>query len=120
MVSELSRLARSMREIHNIMHELSRKKVELHIIKQNISAKDSDMSTKIYINAFAMSAEFERDLISQRTKNGMALAKKRGKQIGNPNLKVDNKKRIEAATSFAESLRGIIKGLINTGLTYKD
>ncbi len=118
-VSELSRLARSMREIHNILHELSRKKVELHIIKQNLIAKDSDMATKIYINAFAMAAEIERDLISQRTKNGMALAKKRGKQIGNPNLKADNKKRIEAATRFAESLRGIIKGLIITGLTQR-
>ncbi len=118
-VSELSRLARSIREIHNIMHELSRKKVELHIIKQNLIAKESDMATKIYINAFAMAAEIERDLISQRTKNGMALAKKRGKQIGNPNLKADNKKRIEAANSFAESLRGIIKGLINTGLTQR-
>jgi DNA invertase Pin-like site-specific DNA recombinase len=41
-VSELSRLARSMREIHNIMHELAKKNVELHIIKQNLVAKDSD------------------------------------------------------------------------------
>ncbi len=118
-VSELSRLARSIREIHNIMHELAKKNVELHIIKQNLVAKDSDMATKIYINAFAMAAEIERDLISQRTKNGMALARKRGKQIGNPNLKPDNRKRIEAANRFAESLRGILSGLINNGLTQR-
>ena len=104
-VSELSRLARSMREIHNIIHDIAKKKVELHIIKQNLVTKsDNDMATKIFINSFAMAAEIERDLISQRTKNGIALARKRGKQIGNPNLKADNKKGIKKANAFAESL----------------
>ena len=119
-VSELSRLARSMRETHNIIHDIAKKKVELHIIKQNLITKsDNDMATKIYINSFAMAAEIERELISQRTKNGIALARKRGKQIGNPNLKADNRKRIEKANEFAESLKGIISGLINNGLTQR-
>ncbi len=119
-VSELSRLARSMRETHNIIHDIAKKKVQLHIIKQNLITKDTDdMATKIYINSFAMASEIERDLISQRTKNGIALARKRGKQIGNPNLKADNKKRIEKANEFAESLRGIITGLVKSGLTQR-
>jgi len=119
-VSELSRLARSMRETHNIIHDIAKKKVELHIIKQNLVTKsDTDMATKIYINSFAMAAEIERELISQRTKNGIALARKRGKQIGNPNLKADNRKRIAKANEFAESLNGIISGLINNGLTQR-
>src|SRR5210317_773345 len=42
-VSELSRLARSMRETHNIIYDLSKKKVELHVIKQNLITKgDND------------------------------------------------------------------------------
>jgi len=119
-VSELSRLARSMRETHNIIHDIAKKKVELHIIKQNLITKsDNDMATKIYINSFAMAAEIERELISQRTKNGIALARKRGKQIGNPNLKADNRKRIAKANEFAESLKGIVSGLINNGLTQR-
>jgi putative DNA-invertase from lambdoid prophage Rac len=119
-VSELSRLARSMRETHNIIHDIAKKKVEVHIIKQNLITKsDNDMATKIYINSFAMAAEIERELISQRTKNGIALARKRGKQIGNPNLKADNRKRIAKANEFAESLKGIISGLINNGLTQR-
>ena len=119
-VSELSRLARSMREIHNIIHDISKKKVQLHIIKQNLITKsDNDMATKIYINSFAMAAEIERDLISQRTKNGIALARKRGKQIGNPNLKADNRKRIKKANNFAEGLRGILSGLLGSGLTQR-
>ena len=118
-VSELSRIARSMRQIHNIMHELTQKKVETHIIKQGLIARDKDLTSKITINAFAMAAEIERDLISQRTKNGLALAKKRGKTLGNPNLKIDNRKRIEKADRFAESLRGILEGLAAKGMTQR-
>ena len=114
-VSELSRLARSMRETHNIVHDLSKRKVELHVIKQNLITKGvNDMATKILINAFGMAAEIERDLISQRTKNGLARAKAEGKKLGNPNLKADNKKRIDKANDFAESLRGTISSFIES------
>jgi len=61
-VSELSRLARSMRETHNIVHDIAKRKAELHVIKQNLVTKGTnDLSTKIYINSFAMAAEIERD-----------------------------------------------------------
>ena len=119
-VSELSRLARSMRETHNIVHDISKRKAELHVIKQNLITKGtSDLSTKIYINSFAMAAEIERDLISQRTKNGLARVKAEGKKLGNPNLKADNRKRIEKANTFAESLRGAIASFINDGYTQR-
>ena len=72
-VSELSRLARSMRETHNIVHDLAKKKVEFHAIKQNLHTKDfKDMTTKVLINAFSLAAEIERDLISRRTKEALA------------------------------------------------
>ena len=119
-VSELSRLARSMRETHNIVHDLSKRKVELHVIKQNLVTKGAnDMATKILINAFGMAAEIERDLISQRTKNGLARAKAEGKKLGNPNLKADNQKRIDEANDFAESLRGTISSFIKSGYTQR-
>lgn len=116
-VSELSRLARSIREAHAIIEDMIKKKVEVHLIKQNIVARENDMNTTVLINAFAMAAQIERDLISQRTKNGMALAKKNGKQIGNPNLKADNAIRIQRANAFAEGLRGVVTALVNNGLT---
>ena len=112
-VSELSRLARSMRETHNIVHDIAKRKAHLHVIKQNLVMKGAnDMATKIYVNSFAMAAEIERDLISQRTKNGLARVKAEGKKLGNPNLKADNRKRIEKANAFAESLRGTITSFI--------
>jgi putative DNA-invertase from lambdoid prophage Rac len=119
-VSELSRLARSMRETHNIVHEIAKKKAELHVIKQNFITKSAnDMATKIYINSFAMAAEIERDLISQRTKNGLARVKAEGKKLGNPYLKADNKRRIEKANEFAETLRGTIASFIKNGYTQR-
>ena len=67
-----------------------------------------------------MAAEIERDLISQRTKNGLARVKAEGKKLGNPNLKADNRKRIEKANTFAESLRGTITSFINDGYTQRE
>lgn len=119
-LSELSRLARSMRETHNIVHEIARKKAELHIIKQNLITKDeNDMATKIYINSFAMAAEIERDLISQRTKTGLARLKAEGKRLGNPNLKQDNKARVRKANKYAGTLRETIKSYLDSGFTQR-
>jgi putative DNA-invertase from lambdoid prophage Rac len=119
-VSELSRLARSMRETHNIVHDISKRTANLHVIKQNLVMKGAnDMATKIYVNSFAMAAEIERDLISQRTKNGLARVKAEGKKLGNPNLKADNRKRIEKANTFAENLRGTITSFIKDGRTQR-
>lgn len=119
-VSELSRLARSMRETHNIVHDIAKKKAELHVIKQNLITKDAnDMATKIYINSFGMAAEIERDLISQRTKNGLARVKAEGRKLGNPNLKVDNQRRIDKANKYAETLRGTISSFIKSGYTQR-
>jgi DNA invertase Pin-like site-specific DNA recombinase len=119
-VSELSRLARSMRETHNIVHDIAKRKAELHVIKQNLVTKGtSDLSTKIYINSFALAAEIERDLISQRTKNGLARVKAEGKKLGNPNLKADNRKRIARANAFAENLRSTITSFIKHGYSQR-
>ena len=119
-VSELSRLARSMRETHNIVHEIAKRKAHLHVIKQSLVMKGAnDMVTKIYINSFAMAAEIERDLISQRTKNGLARVKAEGKKLGNPNLKADNQKRIQKANEYAESLRATLTSFIKSGYTQR-
>jgi DNA invertase Pin-like site-specific DNA recombinase len=115
-VSEISRLARSVREVHNLVYEISRRKAELHAVKQNLVTKgEGDLATKIYIAAFAMSSEIERDLISQRTRSGLARAKAEGKVLGNPNLKTDNQKRAEKANQEAEKLRTIVTSLIRDG-----
>lgn len=116
-VSEVSRLARSMREVHNIMGDLASKKVTVHIIKQGMVARgEGDLTTKILVNAFAVAAEMERELISQRTKNGLARAKAQGKKLGNPGLNRINRARHEKANQDAERLRGALIAFKSQGL----
>jgi len=82
-VTELSRLGRSMLEIMEILSILLRKKVELHVVKNKQVIRD-DIQSKIFAMAFSIAAEIERELISQRTKEAIARAKAEGKKIGRP------------------------------------
>lgn len=119
-VSEISRLARSMRELQNILFELEKKKIAMHIIKQGIRTKgENDLSTKILFNAFGMAAELERELISQRTKAALAARKAQGVKLGNPKLMIDNTARIQRAIDFAQKMKPIILGFKSEGLSQR-
>jgi putative DNA-invertase from lambdoid prophage Rac len=119
-VSELSRIGRSISQVVLIVEGLIKKHVNFIAIKQNIVLNGKlDLEAKVMVTMFDLFAEMERDLISQRTKAGLANAKAKGVKLGNPNLKSDNRKRIRKANDFAESLRGIITGLLNNGLTQR-
>ncbi len=84
-VSELSRLGRSVSQIITIIDTLIKKQVKVIIIKQGIVINgENDMQTKVMITMFSLFAEIERDLISERTKNGIARARAEGKLIGRP------------------------------------
>lgn len=87
-VSELSRLGRSMKETLRIIETmLKEKQARLILIKQNLDinpeAKDS-MSNKILITVFSMIAELERDFISERTKEGLRASVAKGIKLGKP------------------------------------
>lgn len=119
-VSEVSRLARSMREVHNIMGDMAAKRVTVHIIKQNIISRgEGDMTTDILINAFAMAAQMERALISQRTKNGLARVKAAGKKLGNPDLERINSARQDEANLNAERLRTTLTAFKGQGMSQR-
>jgi DNA invertase Pin-like site-specific DNA recombinase len=122
-VSELSRISRSIREIHNILHTLLEKKINLHIIKQNIIVKSdggNDISTKILITVLSMVSEMERELISQRTKNGLERVKRSGVKLGNPNIKSQVEKLKEGSRKWSEKNRNILTGLVNQGMTQRE
>ena len=120
-ISELSRLGRSLSEVVLIVEELIKKQVRLIAIKQGITLNGKpDITTKTTIFMFSMFGEIERDLISQRTKMGLANAKAKGKKLGNPNLPKDNKIRQEKALKFAESLRPILEGFIARGMSQRE
>jgi DNA invertase Pin-like site-specific DNA recombinase len=85
LVSELSRLGRSVGQIIRIIDRLIKKKVRFYSIKEGIRVSGKqDIQTKTMITLFGLFAEIERDLISQRTKQGLAAARAKGKLLGRP------------------------------------
>lgn len=119
-VSELSRLGRSIRELSVIVEELRRKNVTFIAIKQGFKFNGKlDMTQKISLAMFSVFAELERDLLSERTKNGLARARAEGKVLGNPDLEIDNTVRFDNARAFAEKHRTLFEGLIGQGLTQR-
>ncbi len=84
-VSELSRLGRSLGQIIRFIDDIVEKRVNFIALKEDIVLVGKrDLKTKVMIAMFGLFAEIERDLISQRTKEGMAKAKERGKKAGRP------------------------------------
>ncbi|MCP4745672.1 MAG: recombinase family protein, partial [Desulfobacteraceae bacterium] len=82
-VSELSRLGRSMLECMEILSIASQKGINIYAVKGNWHLNKS-IQSKIIAMAFAMAAEIERDLISQRTKEALRARKAAGKPLGRP------------------------------------
>jgi DNA invertase Pin-like site-specific DNA recombinase len=85
MVSELSRLGRSLGQILQIVERLLQRGVRLVAMKEAIRFEgQQNLQTKAMIALFGLFAEVERDLIAERTKEGLAAVKAKGKQLGRP------------------------------------
>lgn len=82
-VSELSRLGRSMLECMEILSIATEKKIKIYAIKGNWHL-DGSIQSKIIAMAFSMAAEIERDLISKRTTEALRAKKAAGVKLGRP------------------------------------
>ncbi len=83
-VSELSRLGRSMLEIMELLCRLSEKGIKVYAVKGNYHLNGNSIQSKIMTMVLCMASEIERDLISQRTKEALARLKKEGVKLGRP------------------------------------
>ena len=84
-VSELSRLGRSLGQVIQIVEQLVQRRIRFTAIKENIHFEGTqDLQTKVMIALFGLFAEVERDLISERTKEGLAAARAKGTRLGRP------------------------------------
>ena len=81
--SELSRLGRSLLMIMSILNRLMEKKCIVYTIKDNYVLGD-DIQSKVLAFAFGLSAEIERNLISQRTTEALKKRKADGIILGRP------------------------------------
>ena len=82
---KLDRLGRSLRDLVNTVHELTQCGVGFKVLTGHGAAIDTTTpSGKLVFGIFAALAEFERELISERTRAGLASARARGRQGGAP------------------------------------
>ncbi len=81
--SELSRLGRNLLQIMSILHYCMDIGARVWTIKDNYRL-GSDITSKVLAFAFGLSAEIERNLISQRTKEALARVKSEGRHVGRP------------------------------------
>lgn len=81
-VWRLDRLGRSLRDLVNLMELLGARNIHFRSLSENIDTASS--GGKLMFHVMAALAEFERSLISERTRAGMAAAKTRGSKLGRP------------------------------------
>lgn len=82
-VWKLDRLGRSLRDLVNIVHDLDQRGVGLRVLTGcGVSIDTTKPAGKLVFGIFAALAEFERDLISERTRAGLAAARARGRKGG--------------------------------------
>lgn len=76
-----------------ILNECMNKEIEVWTIKDNYSL-GSDINSKVLAFAFGLSAEIERNLISQRTKEALARKKAEGVILGRPKGRKSSKTKL--------------------------
>ena len=82
-IESISRLARSTKNLLNIVEQLNQKGVELVSLKESIDTRTPQ--GKFMLTVFGALAELERENTLQRQSEGIAEAKKRGVKLGRPN-----------------------------------
>ncbi len=103
-------MARSLKQLIDLVNELQERKVGLKSIQESIDTTTS--GGKLIFHMFGALAEFERDVIRERTKAGLAAASARGRSGGRPEKL--NKRQIALAKKLHKDKSYSIGEICNT------
>ena len=112
-VHSIDRLARNLFDLQGIVNTLTGKGVIIRFVKEGLTfAPDENASPmdKMLFNILGAFAEFERALIRERQREGIAIAKKQGRKLGRPaDVTPDQKAAIIARCAAGENKAAIAK-----------
>src|SRR5213082_3122621 len=112
-VWRLDRLGRSLKHLIETITELNNRKIGFKSITENIDTTTS--SGKLVFHIFGALAEFERDIIRERTNAGLSAARARGRLGGRPKAKsLDTPKKVALAQSLYENRDNTIEEICKT------
>lgn len=108
-VDSIDRLARNLRDLQEILDSLINKGVTVQFVKENLKfTSTNDPMANLTLHIMGAFAEFERNMIRTRQREGIALAKKSGKPNGRPPMIDDAfKKKALKLKSEGNSIRKI-------------
>ena len=112
-VWRLDRLGRSLKHLLETITTLNKRKIGFKSLTESIDTTTSN--GRLIFNIFASLAEFERDLIRERTKAGLAAARARGRVGGRPKAKTLNTpKKVAMAQSLYDNKNNSIDDICKT------
>jgi len=101
--SEISRLGRNLMQVMTILHHCMNIGARVWTVKDKYRLGD-DIQSKVLAFAFGLSAEIERNLISQRTREALARIVAQGKSVGRPKGQINCKLKLTAQTVAVQKL----------------
>src|SRR5215211_3957463 len=107
---KLDRLGRSLRDLIEIVNRLEQRGVSFVCITQNIDTRTP--GGKLFFHIFGALAEYERELIRERTKAGLTAARARGRKGGRKPAM--NEEQIEQARAMMDNPKLKIKSILKT------
>lgn len=91
---KLDRIARSLGHLAQVIAELQLHRVALVCPSQGIDTSNNNPAAHLQLNILACVAQFERELITERVKSGLAAAKARGVKVGRPTTPDGRKQQV--------------------------
>lgn len=104
-ISEISRLGRNLMEVMSILHDCMERDIKVYAVKEGYEL-GNNINSKVLAFAFGLSAEIERSLISQRTKEALARKKSEGQTLGRPKGSLSKETKL---TGKEEEIKDLLK-----------
>jgi DNA invertase Pin-like site-specific DNA recombinase len=102
-ITELSRMGRNLMQIMGILNQCMERDIQVFTTKEGYEL-GNNINAKILAFAFGLSAEIERNLISQRTKEALARKKAEGVVLGRPKGSQSKRKKLTGKSEEIERL----------------